>query len=65
MIINISLFSSNAHGQINECFNNCNTVTKKSGVVDMVMIKIGLTILTVEPQFSELVKNRGHWAPPP
>jgi hypothetical protein len=31
------------------------------GILGMVMVKIGLTILTIETQFWP--KNRGHWTP--
>jgi hypothetical protein len=47
------ILSSNGHGQmvkINRYFNNFNKFQqqKKSGIVEMVMIKFGLTILTTE-----------------
>jgi hypothetical protein len=65
----LPFLASIGHGQnlqIFQQFQQISTIstTKISEVVEMVMIKFGLTILTIVLQFGQMVKNRGHWTPP-
>jgi hypothetical protein len=46
-------------------FDHDHFIIKNSGIVVMVMIKFGLTFLTREPQFGQMVKKSCSSDPPP